>query len=175
MHPDLYDILDVAPHATQQAIAAAYRRLVLRHHPDRNNSAEATTKTAQINHAYRILSDPAERARYDTSRTKSDVPRVILGTAKLMIYELQDRKPRHGQVRWQPGIWNQIATYFPHCRDRGCLVLLRIDPKSYRQLYQHGDPGPTLEIDPNQGEFRLLQPWLEECHRGEDARAAARR
>lgn len=173
MAADFYDILGIQPSADQKAIAAAYRRLVFEHHPDRNTSQQATARTAEINQAYRILSDPGARAQYDKSRVREAIPRAILGTSKLMLYDLQTVKPRHRRILWEDGIWNSVMGQFTDCRARHCLVLLQIEPKTNRQIYQHGDPGPRLNIDPNAGEFRLLKPWLDECHQAEDAALAA--
>ena len=172
--PSLYEVLGLAPDASQAEITAAYRRLVFQHHPDRNASPDAAVRTAQITNAYRVLSDPMQRQRYDERRTapaksRAPIPRAILGTSKLTLYDFLDRKPKHGQIHWQPGIWGAISNHFGACKARGCLVLLRIDPATNEQQYQHGDPGPILRINPERGEFRLLQPWLEHCHQLEDA------
>ena len=39
--------------------------MMLRYHPDRNDSADARETTQQLNHAYEVLSDPVKRAAYD--------------------------------------------------------------------------------------------------------------
>jgi curved DNA-binding protein CbpA len=174
MARDLYDVLGVTAKDDQATITAAYRRLVLAYHPDRNADPAAANKTAEINRAYGVLSDPIKRARYDQRRTdaakqRSPVPRAILGTKVLMLYDFLERKPRHRQILWEKdGIWGAISNHFPECKARGCLVLLRIDPATTEQIYQHGDPGPTLRINPQKGEFKLLTPWLTECHSLED-------
>jgi len=62
---DYYEILGVPRNATLDEIKAAYRRLALKWHPDRNKSPEATEKFKQINQAYEVLSDPKKRAIYD--------------------------------------------------------------------------------------------------------------
>lgn len=61
----LYETLQVQPSADSEIIQAAYRRLILRNHPDRNNSADAQEMTQRLNRAYEILSDPVRRAAYD--------------------------------------------------------------------------------------------------------------
>lgn len=55
---------------TSPRIKKAYRRKALELHPDRNinNVAIATEKFAQVQAAYEILSDPQERAWYDSHR-----------------------------------------------------------------------------------------------------------
>ncbi|KAI1657800.1 DnaJ-domain-containing protein [Daldinia decipiens] len=64
---DCYATLEVARTAAEQEITAAYRRLALIHHPDKNPSnAEAATATFQkIQIAYEILHDPSNRSHYD--------------------------------------------------------------------------------------------------------------
>ena len=65
---DLYEILHLHPSAHPDVIQAAYRRLALLYHPDKNPSPEATEMMAAVNRAYAVLSDPEQRAEYDRSR-----------------------------------------------------------------------------------------------------------
>jgi hypothetical protein len=65
---DYYKILQVDPEADPEVIAAAYRRLSLKYHPDTNRAADATLRMQEINEAYEVLKDPAKRARYDHAR-----------------------------------------------------------------------------------------------------------
>jgi len=63
---DFYEILGVNRDADDDAIKKAYRKLAMKHHPDRNpddKSAEGKFKEAK--EAYEILSDPQKRAAYD--------------------------------------------------------------------------------------------------------------
>jgi tetratricopeptide (TPR) repeat protein len=60
-----YDLLQVRPDADQDVIAAAYRALLKRYHPDVNKAADASRVTAEINRAFEVLSDPVARAEYD--------------------------------------------------------------------------------------------------------------
>ncbi len=64
---DYYKILDIPREASQSDIKRAYRKLALKHHPDKNKSPNATKKFQDIGEAYSILSDPAKRRRYDLS------------------------------------------------------------------------------------------------------------
>ena len=68
---DHYAVLQVHPSAHPDVIQAAYRRLALLYHPDKNPSAEAARMMAQINVAYEVLSDPERRAEYDRERGTS--------------------------------------------------------------------------------------------------------
>ena len=64
---DYYKVLGVSRKATQDDVKKAYRKLVLKHHPDRNpdKQEEAAKKTAEINEAYEVLGDPSRRKEYD--------------------------------------------------------------------------------------------------------------
>lgn len=64
--PDYYETLGVTPGADAATIKAAYRKLALNYHPDRNpGNREAEEKFKEINEAYAVLSDPGKRSRYD--------------------------------------------------------------------------------------------------------------
>ncbi len=63
---DYYEVLGVQRTAADKEIKAAYRKLALLHHPDKNpgdKGAEELFKQAA--EAYAVLSDPEKRARYD--------------------------------------------------------------------------------------------------------------
>src|SRR5437879_4073348 len=74
MADDPYATLQVEPSADLEAIHAAYRRLARLHHPDLNPRPEAAERMRAINAAYRVLSDPRQRASYDASRYLRPVP-----------------------------------------------------------------------------------------------------
>jgi molecular chaperone DnaJ len=63
---DFYDILGVKKDASKDDIKAAYRRLALQYHPDRNKSPEAEEKFKEISEAYAVLSDDDKRKQYDS-------------------------------------------------------------------------------------------------------------
>ena len=65
--PTLYQQLQVDPAADPEVIDAAYRRLAMRYHPDRDKSDEAVQRMQVLNEAKRVLSDPLSRARYDAT------------------------------------------------------------------------------------------------------------
>jgi molecular chaperone DnaJ len=63
---DYYEILGVARDATDTQIKSAYRRLALKHHPDRNpGDAAAEEQFKAAAEAYAIISDPEKRSAYD--------------------------------------------------------------------------------------------------------------
>ena len=58
----LYETLGVEKSATQAQIKKAFRKLAVKHHPDRGGDAE---KFKEINAAYEVLSDPEKRETYN--------------------------------------------------------------------------------------------------------------
>ena len=63
---DYYAVLGVAHDASELAIRAAYRRLVLNHHPDRHpGDPSATLRLSNLVQAYEVLGDSVSRQAYD--------------------------------------------------------------------------------------------------------------
>jgi len=63
---DYYTVLGVAREATDEELKKAYRKLAMKHHPDRNpddKDAEGNFKEAK--EAYEVLTDPRKRAAYN--------------------------------------------------------------------------------------------------------------
>ena len=66
MSQDYYDLLGVARTATGDEIKKAYRKLALKHHPDKNPGDKASEdKFKEVSLAYEVLGDPQKRAQYD--------------------------------------------------------------------------------------------------------------
>ncbi len=67
---DYYDILGVPKNATEEDIKKAYRKLAMKHHPDRNqgegdDAKKSEEKFKEAKEAYEMLSDGQKRAAYD--------------------------------------------------------------------------------------------------------------
>ncbi len=63
---DYYEVLGVSKSASADEIKKAYRRLAMKHHPDRNKGeTESESKFKEAKEAYEVLRDSDKRAAYD--------------------------------------------------------------------------------------------------------------
>lgn len=67
---DYYAILGVSRDATEKDIKKAYRRLALKHHPDKNDGKDSE-RFKDITEAYVVLSNPQKKQQYDNPHTSS--------------------------------------------------------------------------------------------------------
>jgi len=61
---DYYEILQISPNAESDTVHRVFRLLAQRYHPD-NTDTGNEAQFRVLNEAYRVLSDPEQRARYD--------------------------------------------------------------------------------------------------------------
>src|SRR5688500_11570000 len=70
---DLYQQLGIKRGASEAEVKKAYRSLAKQLHPDRNkDNPKAAERFSQITHAYDLLSDKDQRARYDRGEIDED-------------------------------------------------------------------------------------------------------
>jgi molecular chaperone DnaJ len=60
---DYYEVLGISKSASPDEIKKAFRKLAIKHHPDKDGGDEAKFK--EINEAYEVLKDESKRQRYD--------------------------------------------------------------------------------------------------------------
>lgn len=77
-----YQTLQIRQDATQAEIAAAYRQLARRFHPDLNPSPDAHRQMQVINEAYNTLRHPDRRRRYDETLAPPVTPAPEPGAAR---------------------------------------------------------------------------------------------
>jgi curved DNA-binding protein CbpA len=102
--PDPYEILGVSRHASIDAIKQRWRSLSKIHHPDKGGAAE---EFAALSTAFEILSNPAERRRYDQkhSRAKTkqeqqgDIQKRKDAERRVKMFKKQQEAQRRIQVR----------------------------------------------------------------------------
>ncbi len=66
---DYYEILQISPNAEPETVHRVFRLLAQRYHPDNAETGNEAQFRA-LNDAYRVLSDPEQRARYDVIHTR---------------------------------------------------------------------------------------------------------
>ncbi|WP_295580880.1 J domain-containing protein [uncultured Lamprocystis sp.] len=73
VNKDYYATLGLTPSADSVVLRAAFKALAQRYHPDKSgiDRDQASERMAEINEAYRVLSDPATRTKYDQLREKT--------------------------------------------------------------------------------------------------------
>lgn len=72
---DHYDVLGVSRGATPDEVKAAFRKLAMQHHPDKNpGDPQAAGRFKEVNTAYQVLSDPQRRAMYDRFGHRAEEP-----------------------------------------------------------------------------------------------------
>ena len=63
---DYYEILGVEKGASEADVKKAFRRVAMKHHPDRNpDNKESEEKFKEAQEAYEVLGDQEKRASYD--------------------------------------------------------------------------------------------------------------
>ena len=62
---DLYEILGISKDSSKKEIKAAYKKLAMQYHPDKNPDPSATELFQEVNFAKEILLDEEKRKLYD--------------------------------------------------------------------------------------------------------------
>ena len=69
MDENYYTVLEISENATLEEIKKAYRKLSLKHHPDKNfNNEDSVKKFQKITEAYETLSNEEKKQEYDLMR-----------------------------------------------------------------------------------------------------------
>ena len=71
---DLYEVLQISVNAEPDTVHRVYRLLAQRFHPD-NAETGNEGRFRQVSEAYRVLSDPEQRARYDATHERQQQER----------------------------------------------------------------------------------------------------
>jgi curved DNA-binding protein len=93
---DYYNTLGVSKDATQQEIKQAYRKLAMKHHPDR--SGGSSDELSNINNAYDTLGNVEKRTAYDTPQPS---PRTFEDMFRQGAYRHQVMRNRNIAARAQ--------------------------------------------------------------------------
>lgn len=93
---DWYEILQVSPRADLETITRVFRHLAKRLHPDNGESGNPE-RFNQLMEAFRVLSDPVERAKYDARYEQAREQRWRIFDQKTAMNDVMgDRRIRSG-------------------------------------------------------------------------------
>lgn len=99
---DHYATLGVTKTATPDEIKRAYRKLASQHHPDKGGD---TAQFQRVEEAYRVLSDPAQRQRYDNPQPQFGGFGFQQGQNIHDIFsQMFGQQPRRGHIRMTIGV-----------------------------------------------------------------------
>ena len=162
---NVYKILQVDPEASPEVIEAAYRTLAEINHPDRNPAADTGELMAEINRAYRLLSDPQRRAIYDLRHLRTSigdiVPDVISAKSFRLVNDL-------GQTRAELSLDQAGEPRLAmNDRDGECWFDMYHDENGSRLLFNDQDKDVRLVL----GVTDYGDPYLVMFCRGAELRA----
>lgn len=131
-HLDFYEILQLSPKADMETIHRVYRIMAARFHPDNPESGNQE-RFLLLSQAYRVLSDPTRRARYDQLRGE-DRPRPLpLFQARAYIDE------KEGEINRRLGVLCLLYAQRRRVPDRPSIGLIELEglmaiPREYLEF-----------------------------------------
>ena len=94
---DFYEVLQLGRNADTDTIHRVYRMLAQRYHPDNTESGSAE-RFRQVLEAYRVLSDPEQRAAYDVTHLDTQRVRWRIFDQNTSIDEFESEKAKRKGV-----------------------------------------------------------------------------
>ncbi|KKK17338.1 hypothetical protein ARAM_005290 [Aspergillus rambellii] len=102
-----YEILRIPPNATLKDINSAYKRLALKHHPDKTGGDDTITEFQKIQQAVEILRDHSRRQKHDEELARHG-GRLYTGSSAAAGERQSQSRPMFssGYAGWRPqGTW----------------------------------------------------------------------
>lgn len=142
---DLYRVLGVERTATGREIRRAYRRLARRHHPDVSSHPDGQRRFTRLTHAYEVLHDPAQRARYDRGLAPASSPAIGRSPRQPPISASDDRLPHRGTLELSPGEAAHLARHALFLHDaRGRTLVVPAGTRQGDRIVLLYDGSPAL-------------------------------
>ncbi len=145
MAQSLYAVLGVDPTASPSELRAAYRAMARSSHPDVVGEVDGGRSMAQVNDAWRILSDPIRRHRYD--QTLAEHQPSIAGNTRVRTGPVPRAQPpefvpqpppasaRSRRNAWVAGVRAQIGRLATLAGRSATQTLLLSRPRATREIY----------------------------------------
>jgi len=127
---DHYAALEVEPSAEEAVVKKAYRKLVLKWHPDKHpeDRDKAEEMIRAINNAYETLSNPTKRSTYDAQRLALERLKRGLGPDQSAMHAPRQRIPKEFML--QPiGYPDKFVRYAADRPRAQCFVHSRADAR----------------------------------------------
>lgn len=139
-----YELLGVAPTSSFDEVRAAYRRLARERHPDVAVAQSAVAESAagsmaEVNEAWRVLSDADLRKRYDElvlSRTRTAPAWTTAQRPPPAESERSRRQPGSMRRAWAAGVQAQMARLSRQAGRSATQTLLIRAPRAERAAYE---------------------------------------
>ena len=99
---DYYELLGISRNASYKEIKSSYRKLMSTYHPGPDNPPEIVEKIKELNKAYQILTNPSQRAEYESTRREVDKKK----------WHGQSQKGKHGRGLYFVNVGLSIIVVF---------------------------------------------------------------
>lgn len=89
-----YEILKIEKSATQEEIKKAYKKLIIKYHPDKNKSELAPEAFKKISHVFQVLSNEEKKNFYDKYGPEEEVrEKINQQQRQYQRYEFDEQDP----------------------------------------------------------------------------------
>jgi curved DNA-binding protein CbpA len=168
--PDYYEVLQISPNAQVETIHRVYRLLAQHYHPDNKDTGDLELFN-QVLEAYRVLSDPEQRAAYDVEY------RTYTG-AKWKIFEnVGSMQGLEGEKRKRIAILSLLYTKRMNEPDKPTLTIFELEqfmscPREHLELslWYLRESGRIMRGD--NGRFALTYKGLETLEESTESASA---
>lgn len=134
---DYYKLLGCERKADYEHLKEAYHKLIVKHHPDKNESADSKAIFQRIDKAWKTLRDPHLRKKYDNELKQTELNKgsLIYGTftLKQLSYDVKEHVYYYpcrcgGQYYFSKNDIHEFNSYLVSCD--ACSLMISVDLQS---------------------------------------------